>query len=272
MNYYEKYLKYKNKYLELKSLEGGSQGHGFSKGKGFGRGSRSQGRGLGQGRGSRSQGRGFIQGRGNRSESPLLQKEYDEDKALAYAIRLSTEESENRSESSLWPKEYKGYDEAKALADAIRLTTEESEEYNRILQSHKEFARKRNMRLFQVEGDGNCFYRCVSYALNRSDAMYGNFRQIVLEELKANRDKYVEFIRGVKSDDEDIDKYIERMGTDKEWAGNIELQAFVNSTKVAITLYDMLIGGEVTHVIPDVGTSWKTIQLIYTGNHYNYLE
>ena len=166
----------------------------------------------------------------------------------------------------------KEYDEAKALADAIRLSTEESEEYNRILQSHKEFARKRNMRLVQVEGDGNCFYRCVSYALNRSDAMYGNFRQIVLEELKANRYKYVEFIRGYKRDDEDIDKYIERMGTDKEWAGNIELQAFVNSTKVAITLYDMLIGGEVTQVIPDVGTSWKTIQLIYTGNHYNYLE
>jgi hypothetical protein len=62
------------------------------------------------------------------------------------------------------------------------------------------------------------------------------------------------------------------MGVDTVWAGNIELQAFVNSTKVAIILYDMSRDGRERHVTPGDRQTWKTIQLIYTGNHYNYLE
>jgi len=53
MDYQEKYLKYKQKYLLLKKMQGGSKGRGFN-----------QGRGNGQGRGF-NQGRDNGQGRGN---------------------------------------------------------------------------------------------------------------------------------------------------------------------------------------------------------------
>jgi len=242
MNYYDKYLKYKNKYLNLKkSLDGGSN---YTQQE--------------------------IENMSPEDIDMLFQsQERDQDQGHDKGRRGRGREGRG-SEIPMWQKQ--GYDEEKALEDAIRLSTEEDKKYQEILQSHRDFAARHHMRLVEVEGDGNCFYRCVSFGLTGSVAMHRDFRQIVLEELRANKDKYIAYIAGDRIQDETIDQYIERMGRDTVWADNVELQAFVNSTKVAITLYDMSRNGAVTHMTPDVGTSWKTIQLIYTGIHYNYLE
>ena len=298
MSYYDKYLKYKNKYLNLKkSLDGGSnytqedienmspadidmlfesqeryqvrdqvqrQRQRQERDQGQGQRQR-QGQGQRQ-RQEQKQKQGHRQGQGER--------ERQEQRPGQESIWLKPD----KHRSFFVPKDFvpKDYDENSATKRAIIETTEEDKSYQKIIQSHRSYAEHNGMRLVKVDGDGNCLYRAISFGLHHTQEYHARYRQIVVDELRRNLRFYEHFIEGEKKNYETVDEYIIRMGNNKEWGGNIELQAFVNSTGISIRVHDMSIGGTQTIITPDSSIrhriQGKTLELIFTGNHYNYLR
>ena len=181
----------------------------------------------------------------------------NDDDALAIGIQNSIDSAEAHQKII----------EDENLARALQNSFNEEKYNEEILESHTSFANIKNMNLVTVVGDGNCFYRCISYALEGTENFHSYYREIVYEELNENKKIYRDFING------DVDTYIERMRTDKEWADNIELQAFANKTGIQIILYNMTDNGNERIIFPEsINNMGKIIYLIYTGNHYNYLE
>eukprot|EP01006_Ploeotia_vitrea_P034958 TRINITY_DN65827_c3_g2_i1.p1 TRINITY_DN65827_c3_g2~~TRINITY_DN65827_c3_g2_i1.p1 ORF type:complete len:424 (+),score=48.97 TRINITY_DN65827_c3_g2_i1:66-1274(+) len=78
-----------------------------------------------------------------------------------------------------------------------------------------------NLRVRDVEGDGNCLFRSVA------DQMYGKpdghraVRKETMDFIQAHAEMFAPFIE----DDESFEDYCDRMRKPAEWGGNIEIQA-----------------------------------------------
>ena len=74
---------------------------------------------------------------------------------------------------------------------------------------------KKDLRIKEVNGDGNCFFRAVADQLYGFEFYHMRLRRDVCDHLRANKEEYKYFI----DNDISIDKYIRLMSRDGAWGG-----------------------------------------------------
>ena len=93
------------------------------------------------------------------------------------------------------------------------------------------------LKIREVEGDGNCLLRAVGFHLKIHHTI---LRNLLVQELKANREHYKTFLTGLQIDGqelEDIDLYIFNISRDGYWCGESEIAALSNALKTRIHLH-----------------------------------
>ena len=85
----------------------------------------------------------------------------------------------------------------------------------------------------EVGGDGNCLFRSVSDQMDNTEKNHKLYREICIDYMKKNQDEFAPFIE----DDETYDKYLERMGEDGEWGGNLEIYALSKALNANFYIY-----------------------------------
>ena len=103
-----------------------------------------------------------------------------------------------------------------------------------------------------VEGDGNCFYRCISYHIFGNDSFYNIIRETVYQYIKENTTfayeychlkgdtYYFEVKEGKKTREYKITDYIELIKNDKFFAGYIEIYCVCRIYKIPIIILEPL--------------------------------
>ena len=122
------------------------------------------------------------------------------------------------------------------------------------------------LRAKEVGADGNCFFRAMCDQRWGDEAEHMHLRSLTLEYMRANRDDFEPFIE----DDEKWDAYVERMGEDGTWAGNMELQA---ASLVCMTNICVHQAGQPRWEIVNFPTADRYYHVTYEGgDHYNSVE
>ena len=118
----------------------------------------------------------------------------------------------------------------------------------------------------EVGGDGNCLFRSVSDQMDNTEKNHKMYREMCLTYMKNNPDEFSPFIE----DDETFDKYLERMGEDGEWGGNLEIYAL---SKILNANFYIYIHKHPMYVVNNFEKPKKNILLTYhEGKHYNSLR
>lgn len=81
-----------------------------------------------------------------------------------------------------------------------------------------------------ITGDGNCLFRSLSDQLGESNT-HDQIRFEVVEYLRAHKDEFSVFI------EEDYDTYVDRMGNNGVYGGNVELVAFSRAYQKHLKIY-----------------------------------
>ena len=118
----------------------------------------------------------------------------------------------------------------------------------------------------EVGGDGNCLFRSVSDQMNNNQQNYKLYRDICVDYMSKNKDEFAPFIE----DDETYDKYLERMGEDGEWGGNLEIYALSKALEANFYIY---IHKHPMYIVKNFDKPKKNILMTYhDGKHYNSLR
>ena len=91
--------------------------------------------------------------------------------------------------------------------------------------------------LKEVGRDGNCFFRSLCDQLEGHEHEHEGYRSRVMEYVAKHEDEFSPFLsfgEGDEEEDKDFESYIERMRTDSEWAGQVELIAAAQALAVHI--------------------------------------
>ena len=125
---------------------------------------------------------------------------------------------------------------------------------------------KMNLRLNDVGADGNCFFRAVADQLFGYEIFHIRLRREVVEHMRNNKDKYSLFIE----DDIDFDKYLNYMGTDGIWGGQLEMSVLAELHNFNVIVYQIDFEDMAQEFHPWDTKDLKTIHLSYhQGRHYN---
>ena len=81
------------------------------------------------------------------------------------------------------------------------------------------------LKLKEIGGDGNCFFRAISDQYLGDESMHYIYRLKAVDYIRDNKDDYVPFIE----DDETIDQYCDAMAKDGVWGGQLEMNALANA-------------------------------------------
>ena len=98
-----------------------------------------------------------------------------------------------------------------------------------------------------VTGDGNCFFRVISYYYRKDENYYNEFRQLILDLFVENIEKFIDFsphayiVGNTEPENEEqilhiLNQYGEKMGQDKTWAGDIEIATTAHYLGVNINI------------------------------------
>ena len=118
----------------------------------------------------------------------------------------------------------------------------------------------------EVGGDGNCLFRSVSDQMDNTEKNYKLYREICIDYMNKNQDEFAPFIE----DDETYDKYLERMGEDGEWGGNLEIYALSKALNANFYIY---IHKHPMYIVNNFEKPKKNILMTYhEGKHYNSLR
>ena len=63
----------------------------------------------------------------------------------------------------------------------------------KVLVNNKQNINANQVKIITVQGDGNCFYRCISYFFLQSPDYYNEFKQLVIEWIDNNYEQFVNF-------------------------------------------------------------------------------
>ncbi|RHY26908.1 hypothetical protein DYB32_007172 [Aphanomyces invadans] len=108
------------------------------------------------------------------------------------------------------------------------ITPSEKQRTRRILHSNSCFEhyvhalRQINMRLFAVDGDGNCLFRAVSHQLYGDDRHHGIVRRFCMDYMELQQSFFEPFIVG---DMTAFQRYVRYKRQDAVWGDDPELQA-----------------------------------------------
>lgn len=123
-----------------------------------------------------------------------------------------------------------------------------------------------NYRLIRIAGDGNCFYRCISYDLHGTQEYYQDIKDDISTELKLDQEEYSPFTTVP------FDEYLEHFEKDNVWVDNIGIAACAKSIMKNIFIYNqsrVLINKIYCGARSRIP---KIIHLEYSGNHYNIFK
>ena len=98
----------------------------------------------------------------------------------------------------------------------------------------------------EITGDGNCFFRSLAYYYRNKEDDYNEFRILLYEWIKINKDLFIDMIpeidslNNVLSLDErrnKLNEKIEKIKIEGEWAGDLEISATCVMLNINIYLY-----------------------------------
>lgn len=142
-----------------------------------------------------------------------------------------------------------------------------------------------------IDKDGNCFYRTISYYYRNSQEDYKEFREIISSYILNNPDEYIFAVtdEDIKVDDnideiikiqkkrDYIIEYAKKAAIDGEWAGNIEIATVCTLFNCNINMYTInALGYTVYHKYnsenDNLNKEKDTIEILYINdNHFNLL-
>jgi OTU domain-containing protein 6 len=128
----------------------------------------------------------------------------------------------------------------------------------------------RNLKIKNVDADGNCLYRSIACQLPTKTS-YTSVRAACASEMLKNPDDYSAFC-----DCDDYDKYCETVKISNEWGGQVELKAIAASYQLPILIFEssaepILMGEEFDDGSGGVGPLKVCFHRHYyaLGEHYN---
>ena len=87
--------------------------------------------------------------------------------------------------------------------------------------------RERNLKLVDVRGDENCFFRAIAHQLYGDESKHHKVREEAAQEVIKNSNRYRNFVAG------SFDKYVSNISTDREWADNAAIQATSKAFRIS---------------------------------------
>ncbi|GLI63326.1 hypothetical protein VaNZ11_006243 [Volvox africanus] len=120
------------------------------------------------------------------------------------------------------------------------------------------------LRIKEITGDGNCFFRALSDQLQGDERQHVQIRQRVVSYMVEHQEDFTPFVE----DDESFDSYIARMKKDGVWAGYMEVVAASRCLQANLTIYQA--GQPRWRVVNHPEDSAPMLHLSYhDGQHYN---
>lgn len=83
----------------------------------------------------------------------------------------------------------------------------------------------------QINGDGNCFFRAISYSLGSSENHHYKVRKAICKHVLENANDFKTFLR---SEDVSVESHVSRMMQEGEWATELEILALAHMLYVDI--------------------------------------
>ncbi|CAM6092176.1 unnamed protein product [Calypogeia fissa] len=120
------------------------------------------------------------------------------------------------------------------------------------------------LKVIQVTGDGNCFFRAIADQLEGNEEEHAKYRGKVVDYLEDHKEDFEPFLE----EEVTFDEYCSNMRQDGTWAGHMELQATSLVTKCDICIHRLMFPRWQIMNFQTPGT--PIIQLSYHGEeHYN---
>jgi len=112
--------------------------------------------------------------------------------------------------------------------------TSKNKKENKIVSKSKHDIEYEDYYIKNVRGDGNCYFRCISYYFRESELYYNEYRQPIYELFKENVDKFTDYVPDHEILDEPepkteedilnlLKKYAETIKINGTWSGDYEL-------------------------------------------------
>ena len=124
------------------------------------------------------------------------------------------------------------YDFRKTIVekDEKKIKTKGEKKENQLFSNLQKQLRERNLKLVNVRGDGNCFFRPIAHQLYGDESQHQKVREEAVQEVIKNSNRYRNFVAG------SFDKYVSNLSTDREWADNAAIQANSNAFHISIEI------------------------------------
>lgn len=144
--------------------------------------------------------------------------------------------------------------------------------------------RKRQLKIYDIDADGDCLYRAVEHQLSIANDSgqkysYRELRDQTSHYMLDNPDDFIPFLindQGGLMNLEDYKKYCNRISKTKEWGGHVELTAISQFTKKPIHIYQAESDVPIK-IEPRINSTKSPIilsfhkHLYHLGEHYNSL-
>ena len=97
-----------------------------------------------------------------------------------------------------------------------------------------------------INPDGNCFYRCISYFFRQTEEAYPEFRNLLYDWMVNNKESFIDIIPEETSNNtqlskeerlKKLNKLIDNINTDAEWGADLEISGMSVILNINITLY-----------------------------------
>lgn len=138
-------------------------------------------------------------------------------------------------------------------------------------------------RVTAIAGDGNCLFRAISDQLFGDQELHADVRRRLVDFIERERELFAPFL---ELEGESVAAYCVRMRRDGEWGGNPELYAAAKCFRVHLVVHqgpqrrlrienDDDVGkakGESDEHEQDDARAYKTLHLLYKGDHYRSLH
>ena len=130
-----------------------------------------------------------------------------------------------------------------------------------------------------VRGDGNCFFRCLSKHIDKTENNYPYYRKIIYEYTKNNKEILKYFFYQLENENDNeynkrYDNFIENIKNDKTFAINFEISAASVVLKRGIIIYKKEPNGYnlINIYSADKNNDLENIFIVYVNNnHFNLI-
>lgn len=122
-------------------------------------------------------------------------------------------------------------------------------------------------RLQRVSGDGNCFFRAISYVRYGTEDHHRVIRDMAITHMIQHADEYNDFIE--YEDHTDFEKYIRHMKKQRVWCDGVIIRAVSMILSAHIWIHHA--SNPIVKYTQEKNPIHPTIHVQYTGAHYDAL-